>query len=172
MLWSLTNFYLHRKVSIFLRNDSDCNDVDLYNTRKRYAVIDSLDLMRNISWLVNPISIVQEIKVWLPVFAFWYNFTYLSLSNILIWASSCGSAWYKRNIQNRKMQSKRVLGLMKYTHRLADHNKVDNPIRIQKVFSFWELFPATTKNWHNRTTVLYTKYEGNTKNYFLPEPKN
>ncbi len=28
----------------FLRNDSDCKDVDLYNTRKRYAVIESLDL--------------------------------------------------------------------------------------------------------------------------------
>ncbi len=31
---------------IFLRNDSDCKDVDLYNTRKGYAVIESLDLMR------------------------------------------------------------------------------------------------------------------------------
>ncbi len=30
----------------FLRNDSDCKDVDLYNTRKRYAVIESLDLIR------------------------------------------------------------------------------------------------------------------------------
>ncbi len=33
-------------------------------------------------------------------------------------------------------------------------------------------FPATTKKWHNRTTVLYTKYVRNTKNYFSPEPKN
>ena len=107
----------------------------------------------------------------LPVFAFLTQFLYLSLSNILIWTSTHGSARYKRNIQNRKIQSKRVLGLMKYTHRLADHNKVDNPIRIQKVFSFWELFPATTKNWHNRTTVLYTKYVCNTKNYFPPKPK-
>jgi hypothetical protein len=31
---------------------------------------------------------------------------------------------YKRKIQNRKIQSKRVLGLTKYTHRLLDHNKV------------------------------------------------
>ncbi len=60
-----------------MRNDSGCKDVDLYNTRKRYAVIESLDVMRNISWLAscfskmkNPISIVQEIKVGLPVFAF------------------------------------------------------------------------------------------------------
>jgi hypothetical protein len=28
------------------------------------------------------------------------------------------------------------------------------------------------KNWHNRTTVLYTKYVRNTKNYFPPVPKN
>jgi hypothetical protein len=70
ILQLFTNFYLHRKVSIFLRNDSDCNDVNLYNTRKRYGVIKSSDLKRNISWLAscfskkrNPISIVQEIKV-------------------------------------------------------------------------------------------------------------
>ncbi len=40
-----TNFYIHRKLLIFLRNDNDCKDVGLYNTRKRYAVIKSLDLM-------------------------------------------------------------------------------------------------------------------------------
>jgi hypothetical protein len=61
---------MHRKVSIFLRNNSDFKDVDLYNTRKRYAIIESSDLTRNISWLAScfskikkPISIVQEIKV-------------------------------------------------------------------------------------------------------------
>jgi hypothetical protein len=32
---------------------NDCKDVDLYNTRKRYAVTKSLNLMRNISWLVS-----------------------------------------------------------------------------------------------------------------------
>ena len=32
-------------------------------------------------------------------------------------------------------------------------------------------FPTTTKKWHNRTTVLYTKSVRNTKNYFLPEQK-
>ncbi len=53
ILQLFTNFYLHRKVSIFLRSDSDCKDVDLYNTRKRCAVIESLDLMRNISWLAS-----------------------------------------------------------------------------------------------------------------------
>ena len=52
----------------------------------------------------------------------WHHFTYLSLSNILIWTSTCGFARYKRNIQNRTIQSRRVLGLMKYTHWLADHN--------------------------------------------------
>jgi hypothetical protein len=47
-----------------------------------------------------------------------------SLSNIPILTSTCGSVQYKRKIQNRKIQSKRVLGLTKYTHRLSDHNKV------------------------------------------------
>ncbi len=32
-------------------------------------------------------------------------------------------------------------------------------------------FPPQQKKCHNRTTVLYTKYLRNTKNYFLPEPK-
>ncbi len=82
------NFYLHRKVLKFLRIDSDCKDVNLYNTRKRYTVIESLDLMRNMSWLASCFSKIkkpnkQEIKVWLPVFTFWHDFTYLSFSNIL-----------------------------------------------------------------------------------------
>ena len=38
--------------------------------------------------------------------------------------STCGSVQYKRNIQNRETQSKRVLGLIKNRHRLADHRKV------------------------------------------------
>ncbi len=37
----------------FLRNDSDCKDVNLYNTKKRYAVIESSDLTRSISWLMS-----------------------------------------------------------------------------------------------------------------------
>ncbi len=32
-------------------------------------------------------------------------------------------------------------------------------------------FPSQQQKWHNRTTVLYTKYVRNTKNYFPPEPK-
>jgi hypothetical protein len=43
-----------------LRNDCDCKDVDLYNTRKRYAVIKSSDLTRNISWLVSCFSKVKK----------------------------------------------------------------------------------------------------------------
>jgi hypothetical protein len=56
----------------------------------------------------------------------WSHFDMIaaSLSDILIWTSTCGSVRYKRKIQNRKIQSKRVLGLTKYTHWLADHNKV------------------------------------------------
>ncbi len=60
ILQLFTNFYLHRKFSIFLRNDSDCKDVDLYNTRKRYAVIESSDLMRNISWLASWFSKIKK----------------------------------------------------------------------------------------------------------------
>ncbi len=37
---------------------------------------------------------------------------------------------------------------------------------------FENYFVPQPKNWHNRTTVLYTKYVCNTKHYFLPEPKN
>ncbi len=36
-----------------MRKDSDCKDVNLYNTRKRHAVIKSSDLTRNISWLAS-----------------------------------------------------------------------------------------------------------------------
>ncbi len=57
-----TNFYLHRKVSIFLGNDGDCKDVDLYNTRKRYAVIEGLDLTRNISWLASCFSKIKKLN--------------------------------------------------------------------------------------------------------------
>ncbi len=43
-----------------MRNDSDCKDVDLYNTRKRYAIIESSDLMRNISWLASCFSKIKK----------------------------------------------------------------------------------------------------------------
>ncbi len=43
-----------------MRNNSDCKDVILYNTRKRYAVIESLDLMRNISWLASCYSKIKK----------------------------------------------------------------------------------------------------------------
>ncbi len=117
-----TNFYLHRKVSIFLRNNSDYKDVDLYNTRQRYAVIESLNLMRNTFWLSSCFSKItkpnehcsgnQSVIAGVRILTRFH----ISLSNILIWTSTCESVWYKRNVQNRKIQSKRVLGLMKYTH--------------------------------------------------------
>jgi hypothetical protein len=46
-----TNYNLYREFLIYLRNDHDCKVVDPYNARKRYAVIESSDLMRNIPWL-------------------------------------------------------------------------------------------------------------------------
>jgi hypothetical protein len=43
-----------------LRNDSDCKDVDLYDTRKRYAVIESSYLTRNTSWLGSCFSKIKK----------------------------------------------------------------------------------------------------------------
>jgi hypothetical protein len=43
-----------------LRNNSDCKDVDLYNTRKRYTVIESSDLTRNISLLESCFSKIKK----------------------------------------------------------------------------------------------------------------
>jgi hypothetical protein len=61
---------------------------------------------------------------------------------------------------------------MKYTHRLADHNKVTQYKNSKGVLILRTISRHNQKNWHNRTTVLYTKYIPNTKNYFPPEPKN
>ncbi len=142
ILWLFTNFYLHRQFSMFLRNNRDCKAVDSYNARKRYAVIESLDLMRNIPWLVSCFCKIKKPNKSFSLklskgnhsviagVCILTQFSYLSVSNILIQTSTCWSVRYKRKIQNRKIQSERVLGLMKYTHRLTDHNKVTHPIRI------------------------------------------
>ncbi len=47
----------------------------------------------------------------------------------------------------------------------------EKKIRIQKENRTKLAFRPQQKNWHNRTTVLYTKYISNTKNNFLPEQK-
>ena len=60
ILQLLTNFYLQRKFSIFLRNDRDCKVVDPYNARKRYAVTENSDLMRNIPWLSSCFSKIKK----------------------------------------------------------------------------------------------------------------
>jgi hypothetical protein len=44
-----------------LRNDSDCEEVDyLYNTRKIYTVVESLDLTRIIAWLASCFSKIKK----------------------------------------------------------------------------------------------------------------
>ncbi len=53
-------FLLAQKGLNFFVKQCDCKDVDLYNTRKRYAVIESLDLMRNISWLASCFSKIKK----------------------------------------------------------------------------------------------------------------
>jgi hypothetical protein len=45
---------------VFIKNDCDCKAVDLYNTRWRNAVMESLDLMRNIPWLESCISKIKK----------------------------------------------------------------------------------------------------------------
>ncbi len=57
--YSLISTYTERSW-YFLRNNSDCKDVDLYNTRKRCAIIESSDLMRNISWLASCFSKIKK----------------------------------------------------------------------------------------------------------------
>ena len=44
----------------FEQKDSASKDVDLYNSRKRYTVIESSDLMRNISWLASCFSKIKK----------------------------------------------------------------------------------------------------------------
>ncbi len=94
-----------------------------------------LDFTRNTTWLASCFSLIKK-----PKYKFSLNLCsrnqsviagvgifYMiaaSLSNILIWTSTCGSVRYKRKIQSRKTQSKRVLGLTKYSQWLLDHNKV------------------------------------------------
>ncbi len=43
-----------------MRSDSDSMDVDLYNTRKRYTVIESSDLTRNKTWLASCFSKIKK----------------------------------------------------------------------------------------------------------------
>jgi hypothetical protein len=62
ILQLFTNFYLQRKFLIFLRKDPDCKVVDPYNTRKRYAVTKSLDLMRNIPWLSSCFCKIKKLN--------------------------------------------------------------------------------------------------------------
>jgi hypothetical protein len=64
LLWSETTiihqFLLAQKGLDILRNDNDCKDVDLYNLRKRYVVIESSDLMRNTFWLASCFSKIKK----------------------------------------------------------------------------------------------------------------
>ncbi len=73
-----------------------------------------------------------------------------------------------------KIQSRRVLGCIKYTHRLADHNKVTQSDFIVETCSHFEnYFPLQPNT--DTTAQLYctlSMYVRNTKNYFPPEPNN
>jgi hypothetical protein len=128
---------LHRKFSIFLTNE-----------RYFWEMIVTVSLSKALIFLRTIIHI------------------YSSLSNVLNWTSTCGSAQYKRNIQNRTIQSKTVLGLIKYTHPLADHIKYDNPIRFfcRNVFSFWK-----TISHHNQKTDTTAQLNCTLSTYVTPK---
>ncbi len=53
-------FYFHRKILIFLRNDRGYNDVDLKKRRKRYVVRESSDFTRNMFWLASCFSKIKK----------------------------------------------------------------------------------------------------------------
>ncbi len=130
ILWSFTNFYLQRKfadqpIQISYKMTKERLFTPSWPTKKRileWEFYEKYNLASE-SFLFNKETLVEtffesvfgKLKCDCQCLHFWHNFTYLSLSTILIWTSICGSVQYKRNIQNRKIQSKRVLGLLKYT---------------------------------------------------------
>ncbi len=67
-----------------------------------------------------------------------------------------------------------MLGCLKYTHWLADYNKVTQEDFIVETCSHFEnYFPLQPRA--DTTAQLYctlSMYVRNTKNYFPPEPKN
>ena len=53
------NWKVGKGLNIFEKH-RDFKDVDLYNIRKRYAVIESLDFSRNITWLASCFSKIKK----------------------------------------------------------------------------------------------------------------
>ncbi len=96
----------------------------IYKTRKRYVVIESLDFTRNIFWLASWFFKIKKPNshflgnqsgiAGFPIFIL----KYYSDLNFNLWICAV-----QEKYTNRKIQSKRVLGLMKNTHWLADHKK-------------------------------------------------
>ncbi len=117
-------------------------------------LIFSSDLVK--IYLVNPYTIgkisLSSISWYLEVFMFepfLESYQRFSRSYLIKYIG-------RLRYQNRKIQSKRVLGLMKYTHWLADYNKVTQLDFFVEMCSDFEIyFPPQPKNWHNRTTVMY-----------------
>ncbi len=77
-----------------------------------------LDFTRITTWLANCFSLIKKPK---------YNFSLNLCSgnqSVIACIHIFDTIATSLSKMNRKIQSKRVLGLMKYTHQLADHNKV------------------------------------------------
>ena len=128
-----------------------------------------LGFTRNTTWLDSYFSVIKK-----PKYKFSLNLCSgnqsviagvcifdtiaASLSYILIWTSTYGSVQYKRKIQNRKIQSERVLVLqnthigywiiIKYPNKIffveSAHRK-SKGVLILRTFPATTIFPATTK---------------------------
>ncbi len=108
--YRVKEFFTGRQVSI-------CTESSIYFW-EMIATVRLYYLTTNIFWLVSCFS---KIKKWdrhflgnqsvIASVRIFDTISYLSLSNILI-SSMCKSVRYKRNIQNRKIQSKRVFDLI------------------------------------------------------------
>ncbi len=72
---------MHRKFSIFLRNDRDCKAVS-YDRH----ILASKFFLKNKE---TGYAFFRKSKCDCQCLHFWHNFLYLSLSNILIWTSIC-----------------------------------------------------------------------------------
>jgi hypothetical protein len=137
-----TNFDLHRKLWKYLRTICDCRPVDLLNTRKRCQVIECLDLTRSTHWLASCFykikkpnknfllklctrnqSVIAGVHI-LTRLQLWSELCFIDFKNLTWWLQVCGSVRYKRKIQSREIQSKRVFRSYEIHTLVSGHKKV------------------------------------------------
>ncbi len=160
ILQLFTNFYLHKKFSIFLRNNCDCMPVGI-----------------QIEYFFSHVfcmSLVLILRVFLKGF----------IGDQILYRES--SQYFLRNDHDCKVVDphffiKKVLDIFeKWSCRKFGSCcfcKIKKPnenflksLFNKKICTKLSL-PPQQKNWHNCTTELYAKYLRNTIKYFPPEPK-